>query len=82
MQHFSEIPNYPPPIPPYSEPPQFRRIFEPVSVLPHLAISSARPQAAALRDVSKVEHARVLFGSSRVLAPNDARILPRVAHKL
>ena len=58
MQHFSEITNYPPPRilplsspypPPYSEPPQFRQILEPVSVLPLLASSSARPQAAALR---------------------------------
>ena len=38
MQHFSEIPNYPALIrPPYPEPPQFRRILEPVSVLPLLA---------------------------------------------
>ena len=39
MQHFSEITNYPalipPPYPaPYPEPPQFRQILEPVSVLP------------------------------------------------
>ena len=55
MQHFSEIPNYPPPYPaPYPEPPQFRRILEPVSVLPLLASSSARPQAAALRDVREL----------------------------
>ena len=47
MQHFSEIPNYPPP---YPEPPQFRRILEPVSVPFFLASSSARP-AAALRDI-------------------------------
>ena len=59
MQHFSEITNYPPPYPPpirppYSEPPQFRQILEPVSVLPLLASSSARPQAAALRDIQPV----------------------------
>ena len=34
MQHFSEITNYPALIPPpYPEPPQFRQILEPVSVL-------------------------------------------------
>ena len=50
MQHFSEIPNYPAPIPP---PIRNRRSFAGFwsrSVCLFLASSSARPQAAALRD--------------------------------
>ena len=53
MQHFSEIPNYPAPIPP---PIRNRRSFARFwsrSVYCHLASSSARPQAAALRDRSQ-----------------------------